>query len=90
MILLRLALFIVIVTCACVQVNFYIQLAGEVDRGVPTGTGPFASVGGLGRQRVWRTMREHRALYPHSTLRKKVWCWQVATLVSIVVFAWLW
>jgi hypothetical protein len=66
----------------------YIRLADEVDRKSPPGKGPFSSLFGLGRHNVSRIMRQHRALYPQSNLRKKVCYWQAAVTLSFVIFLW--
>jgi len=90
MIFLRLGLFLAFVTFTSVGLYFWVKLAGEVDDRVPPGTGPFSSLTGLGSPGGARTMKQHRALYPRSNLRRKVGFWQVAAIVSALMFLWSW
>jgi hypothetical protein len=88
LVLIRLGLFLVVLMLVCIQLMLYIKLADEVDRKSSAGKGPFSSIFGLGRQNVSRIMRQHRAMYPQSNLRKKVWYSQAAVTLSLVIFLW--
>ena len=82
----RLALWLVFLTTACVRIMLWLQLVDEAERDLPPKERFTASVFGLGKQNTWRMLKRHRKLYPESKLRRKLAYFEAAVPLSLIAF----
>jgi len=82
----RLALWLVFLTTACVRIMLWLQLVDEAERDLPLKERFTASVLGLSMLNTRRIWKRHRQLYPVSKLRRKLAYCEAAVPLSLIAF----